>query len=178
MEIENREFNADIKLKYLDLMYRFDSLNSEFINISKEHRNVISQANNQLELTSEKYSDLIDESKSLEEFSNTIKKSVDNANNDLDQIKKEYSQEIEFAKMGAEDKMKIAENYMNYNMEVFNIFKELVSLNTQISILSASMARLVVGDGKKINDSIRNQINQKVNAIDKLLNNKVFFEGP
>ena len=67
---------------------------------------------------------------------------------------------------------------MNYNMEVFNIFKELVSLNTQISILSASMARLVVGDGKKINDSIRNQINQKVNAIDKLLNNKVFFEGP
>lgn len=177
--IENKEFNSDVKLKYNELIEKFDSLNTVFSKIFKEHNDVIKQANAQLNVTSDKYDNLLDESKSLDEFSEKIRGSVKDANNDLIDIKRDYIDEIEFAKMGAEEKKKVADKYMNYNIEVFSVFRRLVKLNAEITYLTADRPMLYFSDeSMKIADSLNKQISNKLFEINKLLNEKVLFEGP
>ena len=174
--IENKEFNSDVKLKYNELIEKFDSLNTEFSKIFKEHNDVIEQANNQLNVTSDKYDDLLKESKSLDEFSEKIRGSVKDANNDLVDIKRDYIDEIEFAKMGAEEKMEIADEYLNYNLKVFNIFRKITVLNAELVVLETKITRPILNSETE-NEirAIRKEQDEKIKQIYDLLNSDVFI---
>lgn len=177
--VENKEFDSKIKVQYDELLFRFDSLNRELELIIDKHKGVIKKANDQIDITSDKYQDLLDESESLEDFSETIKTSVIDANKDLKNFKEEYITEIELAKKGAVEKMDIANNYMNYNLQVFKVFRRLVKLNTDYTILTSKLSTgIVTGEQATQNRTIESHMNNTLDSINILLNDKVFHVIP
>ncbi|MCD4684053.1 MAG: hypothetical protein K8R86_12280 [Bacteroidales bacterium] len=174
--LSNKELSNDMELKYSILFDSFDSINSEFEIIANKSDSINKIARNQLSRNNELYQSLLSDSKSLDKFSKTI---INEANIGLKNIKKEYHSEIEFAKMGADEKLKLVDELYEHNLKMFSVVRKLVILNTDISLLTANMSKFWANSTqRKLDEEKLQQINQKVDQINKLINDEIFIKTP
>jgi len=129
-ELDNIKVNLDQKIKEIDLKQRETNimaeeklklLNTRLIYIDSSFSTLEDSYNKALKESNEELSKLIANSKSIGDFSKTIKASISSALNEYKKAQNKYSAEIEYASKGADQRKKDIE-------EIFQRSKNL-SLN-------------------------------------------------